>query len=141
MKSLRFFFLFSVALLLGAACSPSKKAGSDASNQSTVKQSSGNTQGYQTLADYLRRYPSVRISGSGSDLTVSIRSSDTMVGNTEPLFVIDRNTTANTYSQASRLVDVNDIQSVRVLNGVEGQAEYGMRGANGVVVIKTKSGK
>ncbi len=71
----------------------------------------------------------------------------------QPLFVIDGifmdNTTSTQGSSAAgrgmsnRAVDLNpdDIESMNILRGGAATALYGLRGANGVVVITTKSGK
>ena len=39
------------------------------------------------------------------------------------------------------MINPNDIESVKVLKNASETAIYGMRGANGVVVITTKKGK
>jgi len=71
----------------------------------------------------------------------------------QPLFVIDGvlmdNSTSTQGASASgrgmsnRAVDINpdDIESINILRGGAATALYGLRGANGVVVITTKSGK
>ena len=69
----------------------------------------------------------------------------------QPLFVIDGifmdNSTSNqgsgAYGMSNRAVDLNpdDIESMNILRGGAATALYGLRGANGVVVITTKSGK
>jgi hypothetical protein len=138
MKYKRIFTVLAIMLpmfMLNQACSGSQKT-TDGTRE--VGSQSAAAHGFQTLADYLRRDPSVRITGNGEDLVVYIRSADTISSNFEPLFVIDRNTFLNTYVDAARAVDVNDILSVRVLKPLEGTAEYGVRGGNGVIVIRTK---
>ncbi len=129
------FALLVVFSMLNQACSGSQKS---ADSTKKVGSESAAAHGFQTLADYLRRDPSIRITGNGDDLVVYIRSADTISSDFQPLFIIDRNTYLNTYSDAARAVDVNDIQSVRVLKPLEGTAEYGVRGGNGVIVIRTK---
>ncbi len=69
----------------------------------------------------------------------------------QPLFVIDGifmdNSTSNQgsegYGMSNRAVDINpdDIESMSILRGGAATALYGLRGANGVVVITTKSGR
>ena len=68
-----------------------------------------------------------------------------------PLFVIDGifmdNSTSNqgsgAYGMSNRAADLNpdDIESMNILRGGAATALYGLRGANGVVVITTKSGR
>lgn len=135
MKFLPMLLSAGLFLIMGS-CNPSKKAAEEPGLQSSRK-----TTNYQSLSDYLRRDPKVRISGSGENLVVYIRSADTMSGSFEPLYVIDGSVYANSYTEASRLVMVEDVKSVRVLNANEGSAQFGMRGNNGVVIIKTKGNK
>ncbi len=70
----------------------------------------------------------------------------------QPLFVIDGIFMDNTTStqggvagrgMSNRAVDINpeDVESMNILRGGAATALYGLRGANGVVVITTKSGK
>ena len=91
---------------------------------------------YMSLADLLRREPGVMVQGSGSSAKVSIRGGSGPSG-TDPLYVIDRIPIGNSYSQASGMVDVNDIANIRVLSGADA-AQYGTRGNSGVIEIVTK---
>ncbi len=107
---------------------------SDASSEVNVKNAT------LELSDYLRRLPGVQITGSGSNVTVRVRTSTSVSNTVEPLYVIDGNRVGNSYQSAASQVDVNDIQSVRVLKDVSSTSMYGMQGANGVILIKTKTG-
>jgi TonB-dependent SusC/RagA subfamily outer membrane receptor len=101
-----------------------------------------NTRGvYQSLADYLRRSPKLMVVGSGENIQVLLRGIGTVSKDIEPLFVIDGTPAGSSYVQATRLVDVNDIQSVEVLTVAEASSFYGMRGSKGAVVIRTKTGQ
>ncbi len=78
-----------------------------------------------------------------------------LTGNNEPLFVIDGvpvsnvndgsggSTTVTGVGTPNRIADINpeDIESVSVLKGTAAAVLYGNRGANGVVLITTKSGR
>ncbi len=86
--------------------------------------------------------------GSVSDVRIRGRSSIT-AGN-DPLYVIDgvpminENTSATSSgSSFSTLaaINTNNIESITVLKDATASATYGARGANGVIVITTKSGK
>ncbi len=100
------------------------------------------------------------VSGSGNPgeaVSVRIRGTNSLMGNNEPLYVVDGVviTTAgedvqnasrdgNDYQQAQNgLAGINpaDIESMEVLKDASATAIYGSRGANGVVIITTKSGK
>ncbi len=92
--------------------------------------------------------------GQGASILIrGINSLDPGKSN-QPLFVIDGlpvdNTTFTTgtsgargVQMANRISDINpeDIESVNILRGGAATALYGLRGANGVVVITTKSGQ
>lgn len=75
-------------------------------------------------------------SGSpGSSPQVSIRGLGTVYGNVSPLFVVD----GVWYSDISFLNN-NDIENVTILKDASSTAIYGVRAANGVVLITTKHG-
>lgn len=71
----------------------------------------------------------------GSMGSVTIRGTSSISGNTEPLYVID----GIPYDDAST-VNPADIASMQVLKDAASSAIYGSRGANGVILITTKSG-
>ncbi len=88
---------------------------------------------------------------------ITIRGATSITGNNQPLFVvdgvpIDNSVTANEdgagagdvagVARSNRALDINpdDIESVSVLKGGAATALYGIRGANGVIVITTKKG-
>ncbi len=97
-----------------------------------------------------------RSSGSvGGGSRILIRGVTSMVGNNQPLIVIDGvrtnneslvrdidGTTAGT-ATSNRLMDLNpdDIESMNILKGAAATALYGTAGAAGVVLITTKKGK
>ena len=69
---------------------------------------------------------------------VNLRGIGTLSANNEPLIIID-----GVYSFVSDLyiLNPNDINSFNVLKDGASTAIYGTRGSNGVIIIKTKSGK
>lgn len=71
----------------------------------------------------------------GSDATFRIRGTST-IGNSNPLVVIDGIPTTAGLNQ----INPNDVESVEVLKDASATAIYGSRGANGVVIVTTKSG-
>jgi TonB-dependent starch-binding outer membrane protein SusC len=73
----------------------------------------------------------------GGKSTVIIRGLGTLNGNSDPLYVIDG---FPSNSDNFRSINSNDIESLAVLKDAAAIAEYGSRGSNGVIVIKTKSG-
>ncbi len=94
-----------------------------------------------------------RSSGSvGGGSRILIRGVTSMVGNNQPLIVIDgvRTNNETLLSQAqtagtaasNRLMDLNpeDIESINVLKGAAATALYGTSGSTGVILITTKKG-
>lgn len=90
----------------------------------------------------------------GSSVNIRIRGGNSVNGGNEPLYVIDgvliynsssATSTGNTYagSNFNPLASINpsDIESIEVLKDVSASAIYGSRGANGVIIVTTKSGK
>ena len=73
----------------------------------------------------------------GGNSTVRIRGISSINGDTEPLFIIDG---APVDQDNFRSLNPNEIASVSVLKDAGATAIYGNRGANGVIIIKTKSG-
>jgi TonB-dependent starch-binding outer membrane protein SusC len=67
-----------------------------------------------------------------------IRGNGSINSSTEPLYVIDG---VPTNSVVFRNINPEDIETISVLKDAVATSIYGNRGANGVVVIKTKSGK
>lgn len=100
----------------------------------------------------------VNITGSsgapGSSTRITIRGNTSLLGENQPLFVVDgipynnaQNSTfsglsdGGAYSNRFADLDPNNIESISVLKGGAAAALYGSRAANGVVVITTKTGK
>jgi len=71
-------------------------------------------------------------------ISVRIRGQTTINGNTEPLFIIDG--LPIEAGPGGSLVGINphDIASIEVLKDAASLAFYGVRAANGVIIIKTK---
>ncbi len=100
--------------------------------------------------------------GAGGASNIVIRGYSSISGNNQPLFVVDgvpisnqtdpSNAGGNSsdyrdaytiYRGTNRAIDINqyDIESIAVLKGGAATAMYGSRANNGVILIKTKSGK
>ncbi|GGI55695.1 SusC/RagA family TonB-linked outer membrane protein [Winogradskyella haliclonae] len=73
----------------------------------------------------------------GANSLVQLRGVNSINGNTEPLFLIDG---VPVNEDNFRSLNANEIESVDVLKDAGATAIYGSRGANGVVVIKTRRG-
>ncbi|MFH5883033.1 TonB-dependent receptor plug domain-containing protein [Halalkalibaculum sp. DA3122] len=90
-----------------------------------------------SLADYLRRVPGVNVQGSGNNVQIIIRGINTFRGSTAPLFYIDQTRVGRSYSRVNSMVNMHDVDNIKVVKGVEASA-YGVEGANGVIIINTK---
>lgn len=88
----------------------------------------------------------------GSSSTITIRGNRSFTGNNQPLYVVDGMPIESNASFAggvsgtdasARALDINpnDIESISVLKGGAAAALYGVRAANGVVLITTKKGR
>lgn len=86
----------------------------------------GRTSGVSVLAN----------SGSpGAGVKIRIRGTNSN-GNSNPLFIVDGMKTGDINN-----IDPSDIESIEVLKDAASAAIYGTEGANGVIIITTKSGK
>lgn len=74
----------------------------------------------------------------GAKSTVIIRGVGTISGNSDPLYVVDG---FPSNSDNFRTINPNDIESVTVLKDAAALSEFGNRGSNGVILIKTKQAK
>ena len=100
----------------------------------------------------------------GGGIQVRLRGINTIIGNTQPLFILDgvvvsnatipggvnavtqgeRGVIASNQEDAlNRISDINpnDIESVEILKGAAASAMYGSKASNGVVIIRTKRGR
>ena len=88
------------------------------------------------------RVPGLEVSSGsgqpGSPPRVRIRGTSSILGNSTPLYIVD-GIQIDPLSFAS--LNTNDFESISVLKDAQATSLYGSRGAAGVIVIKTKSGK
>jgi len=73
----------------------------------------------------------------GDQISIRIRGTGTN-GDAEPLYIIDGLPMSGS---GTDFLNTNDVESIEVLKDAASAAIYGARGANGVVLITTKSGK
>lgn len=89
----------------------------------------------------------------GGSISIQIRGANSMLGGTEPLYVIDgfpmepiedaqgNNEAGDSQVQsAMSYLNPDDIEHIEILKDASATAIYGARGANGVVLITTKRG-
>lgn len=92
----------------------------------------------------------------GAGISIRVRGSNSFLGGTEPLYVIDGVPFNNSSSGATpasigsdekqtlnalAFLNPNDIESIDILKDASATAIYGSRGANGVVLITTRKGR
>ena len=73
----------------------------------------------------------------GGETSIKIRGIGSINAGNEPLYVIDGFPTSQAFANA---LLPSDVESVNVLKDASATAIYGSRGANGVIIITTKSG-
>ncbi|RYG03404.1 MAG: SusC/RagA family TonB-linked outer membrane protein, partial [Chitinophagaceae bacterium] len=73
----------------------------------------------------------------GGPVSVRIRGVNSILGGNEPLYVVD----GFPYSSNPTFLQNADIESIEILKDASSIAMYGSRGANGVVMITTRTGK
>ncbi|WP_163410727.1 TonB-dependent receptor [Flavobacterium ajazii] len=95
---------------------------------------------------------------AGSDMNISIRGRNSILGDNLPLYIIDgvpyigddikeQAQSSNVIRGAQKrtsplnILNPNDIESIEILKDADATAIYGSRGANGVVLITTKKGE
>ena len=76
---------------------------------------------------------------TGGQMNITIRGNNSLTQANTPLYVIDGFPVENASVAAS--INPNDIKSLNILKDASASAIYGARGANGVVIITTKSGQ
>lgn len=81
----------------------------------------------------------------GAGVSIRIRGGSSVEGGNEPLYVIDDfpiyNDRLSGTNDPLSAINPGDIESITVLKDASATAIYGSRGANGVVIIKTKRAK
>jgi TonB-linked SusC/RagA family outer membrane protein len=92
-------------------------------------------------------------SGAGGSTKMVLRGNKSLSGGSQPLFVIDgipmannRGTQPDMWGGTDRgdglsQINQDDIESITILKGANASVLYGSEGANGVVLITTKSGR
>jgi len=94
---------------------------------------------YNPLSALQGQVAGVQVANSGAPGAppkLTIRGVGTVYGNTDPLYVVD----GVWYNDVSFL-NSSDIESVSVLKDASSESIYGIRAANGVVLITTKKGR
>ena len=75
----------------------------------------------------------------GAGTAIRVRGGNSITGSNEPLWVIDGIVVGTNFNLNN--INANDIKSIEILKDASSIAIYGSRGANGVVLLTTKSGR
>lgn len=82
--------------------------------------------------ELLRQLPGVDVVRRGSTYSVRIRGMRSLMGNNEPLYVVDGKVVPTT-----DIITPQSVVRIDVLKDAASLAMYGSRGANGVIVVTT----
>ena len=91
-----------------------------------------------SIEEYLAtRSAGVEIGHVNGTLTVRMRGAS-LTGSTLPLYIVDGVPFTPTTDGGLSGINPYDVASIRALKDAADLAQYGVRGANGVIVIRTK---
>lgn len=95
---------------------------------------------FTTLVEMLGRIPGVRVMElAGGGLRVWIIGTSSFISGQDPLILVD-GVVIHSAGDGLSGINPNSIESITVLKHAGETAIYGSRGANGVILIKTKTG-
>lgn len=147
---LRYLLVFTVLMFL-SSCSSSRSPTEIAQNSTddgygrvSKKNQTGSVSSEtkfdvaRPLEMHLSTLPGVTVRGQGAGAEVRIRGGmNSFSVSTEPLFVLDGQPVNGGFNSIYAVVNVADLSEISVLKG-SSASMYGSRGANGVILIRTK---
>ena len=93
---------------------------------------------YRSLADLLQSHVAglniTTTNGGAGSVSANIRGISSFLGSSEPLVVLN-GIPIGTLDYANSMININDIETIEVQKSA---SEWGLRGANGVILIKTQ---
>lgn len=132
-----------VVLLLLAACS-SNQSGSSSSRPSTLgvvitAEDIARSPGMSLEQIMIARIPGLTF-GRAEDgrVILRLRGTTTFMGSEEALVVVNGIALGPNAAGNLNAINTHDIESITVLRDAASTAQYGSRGANGVILIRTK---
>lgn len=97
------------------------------------------TRSIQHVEELLERVPGVYVEQTpGGGFNVLIRGATSLYGTNQPLYIVDGVPVTVDPGQGLYWLDPTDVKSIDVLKDASASAIYGSRGANGVIIIKTR---
>lgn len=159
--SLVFWRIFLCSLFISTGCASSRQS-SDSDEQDQIKKqgiagaasqsdnwkdavsdNETNTQSTSTAEELLigniAGVQVIELPNGG--ISVQIRGTSSLTGSSEPLYVVDGMPVQNRNGEGLSWLNIRDISKIEVLKDINAKALYGVRGANGVVLITTKIGQ
>lgn len=136
-----------VAALLGACSSKTGSKPSAPVSQAGATQVATADDIRQSPNEPIEKYLAARAAGvvvgrtADGNLTLRIRGGTSVYGNNAPLYVVDGVPFQPASDGGLSGLNPYDILSIKVLKDATDITMYGVRGANGVIVIKTKSAR
>lgn len=135
--------LLGITLVLVAGCQQSKSAAAARNDPNTTDaedlRDTQVTQAEELLAGRFAGVQVLRHPNGG--IMVRIRGATSVIGSNEPLYVVDGMPLDNTVGGALLGINPADITRIEVLKDIGSTAFYGVRGANGVVLITTRGSR
>jgi TonB-dependent starch-binding outer membrane protein SusC len=141
MRTFRYTILVVGCVVVATGCASSNPQSTTAGDNQTLSAEEIAKRGDEPIESMLqRKFPGVAvIRNADGDVTLQIRGATSMTGAPkEPLYVINGMEVDPRGQGLQSLVNPYEIESISVLRGGDA-AIYGVRGADGVIVIKTKS--
>ena len=129
-------------LLFTAGCSGSGEATSERPEPNTISGEDAARTPAVHLADLIvQRVPGITVSqNAGGGLKVRVRGITSFTANNQPLFVVDDMPVDPESDGPLPGVVLSEIEWIKVYKDPVDTSRWGMRGANGVIVVKTKMG-
>ena len=120
-------------------CTSTTKTQSTATAKSAneVDKATLNNPANRELVDLLRQQPGLNITGTGSNVRITIRGAKALERDNSPLYVVNGTPVGREYYGVASAVNVENVASIRILKGAQASI-YGSQGAFGVISIKTK---
>ncbi len=139
MKSHRFSALNVAIITVCAACAASGPARAPADNSTLTSEEMAKHAHEPVEVMLQRKFPGVQVlRNADGEITLQIRGMTTATGApTQPLYIVNDMEVDPAGRGLASIVDPYDIESIRVLRGSDA-AIYGVRGGDGVIVIRTK---
>jgi len=126
-----------------SACSHSKKSGGDLGppvrDPAVTAEDIERTPSQPIEQQLMAKVPGIVVERTSSgNISIRIRGGSSVLGNNEPLYVVDGIAVQPESDGSLAGINPYDIQSIEVLKDATSMTMYGSRGGNGVIVIKTK---